>query len=584
MANDLVFNMIANSSQFTAGMKQAQKAADSLFFSTATGAEKFAVELENLQRIAHLTNMDQGLFNRAYDKLNQAYDPFGAKARAKEAEDAATAEKQIATDKTAYIQSVIERSKQMEWGHKQQLHQATLKQDAAEVQSAKARTASILAAERAAAQTRITQIANVEAFRERLAEQSGRALLRDARTGMIGIGPGGANRGMIVQQLTFAAEDAATQMGTRGLAGALMAAGNNLTFAASMANPFLGTLASVGLTGALVASVMYKMSDGAKKAAKDVDDAAESNKRFAASFEAYQRNRDALQGIDSLGKGQAVLKGFRDREESLNAQMRRSADMRVMAQEESAAVQKQLKEREEKLEMLRNINQKMFFIGSQMMFAADMVATSKNSADQEKLLEIGKRYNDALAEQSRIQNELASIARDRAEAETRTSNAARMRWQEEMDGANMRAEFDDWSKAWDESQQILEKMKTPQDRFADSVNRINKLKERGLFTDEESARAIRNAREEMEKAEQTKQRSGNLLTGAMDIKSAEAFGVMANAQARAAIGGGPGSSQPAPPNAVDKEIEKNGAKAVATLEKLLQEFGRRPSIPVVGLN
>lgn len=586
MANDLVFNMIANSSQFAAGMKQAQKAADSLLLGTMTNLEKFQHELGNVQKLADLKLINAESLRRAQGQLVDRYDPFGVRAE-----------------------------------------------------------------ERA----RIASIQRVADFRERLAERSGRAMIREAQIADLAGGGGvGGKRAMVIQQLAFAAEDAATQFGTRGLAGALMAAGNNLTFAASMMNPTIGIMASIAMTGAMLAAMFFKTGKAAKESAKDVDDATEANRKYAASIGTMQQRRDAISGISTLSEGQSQLKEIRNREESLNAQMQRTAEMRIMAQEEAATLQKQMDQREEKMAMLRDVNAKMLFLGSQMMAIGDAINWARNASDQEELNELGKKYNDALAEQLKIQNELSLIARNRAEVERRTHEAALKNWESEANESMQRIEFDEWSRMWDSAQMYFDKVKTEDEKRYEMLQEINRLVEKGAMTPDIADRAIAQsgsemmanemwgeaekqgeewkknqedmkrraeqmteslktkeekvaekirdihalrqadkltqqqalmleqaARKELEAKEQVHRRISNLLSGAMDIRSAEAYGVMANAQARSML---PGMSQSPQATAVDKEIEKNSAKGAAILEKLLHEFGRRPSIPVVGLN
>ena len=64
---------------------------------------------------------------------------------------------------------------------------------------------------------------------------------------------------MMFLELSRGAEDAASQIGTTGLAGAFRASANNMSQMASLMSPFAGTI--VGLTVAAVAAapVLFKM-------------------------------------------------------------------------------------------------------------------------------------------------------------------------------------------------------------------------------------------------------------------------------------------------------------------------------------
>lgn len=544
--NSLVFNMIANSSNFTAGMKQAQKAADSLFMATRTGAEKFAIELENLQKIAHLTKMDPDTFQRAYGRLKDTYDPFGVNAQ----QTAADAEKRIAMDKAEYIARVSENAKRMQFSHAQQIQQASVRQDTAEIQSTKSRTAAIIAAERTAAQARINHLKTVAAFRERVAEQSGRALIREAQqearaASIMQMGGGaGGNRAMIVQQLAFAAEDAATQFGTRGLAGAMMAAGNNLTFAASMINPLTGVLASVGMTAAMVAATFFKVGNSAKGAAEETDKLSKSNDLL---FESMQKTRE-LSGMSSgqLASNSLDISGqIEDHKRLLDVEKARLQQAELTLRFE----QTKIRDNQAALNDLAMNPARMGGMGGAgMMLAARanlMEATPEIEAAQKRIADI----------KTEMQRQKAEIAK--AETLLKKSQIAEAR-AGEIDARNQQAE--DWLNA-------SEKIADEEDKLALRQEMIEARKKKIV--------------------EEKRTNNGNLLAGAMDIFSAPAFGVIANSQARAALGGGAssGSATFVPQaNATDKKIEANSDRTVQTLERMLNELVRRPSIPVMELN
>lgn len=545
MANDLVFNMIANSSQFAAGMKQAQKAADALFLATATGAEKFAVELDNLQRISNLTNLDPKVFNRAYQTLIEKHDPFGSMESARIAKDAAAEEKRIATEKANYIAQVVERSNQMQWDSNQNLHRASMNQAAAAQATARQRTASIIASERLAAQASINYINQVAQFRERTSERVGRALIREAQqeariASIAQVGGIGGNRAMIIQQLAFAAEDAATQFGTRGFAGALMAAGNNLTFAASMMGPTTGILASLGLTGVMVAATMLRIGQAAKEEADAVKLAAESHSKYKQAIEERVSFERQLSSIKDESGFAGMRQNAEDELESNSRLMQKTLDQIAVLKNKQEAAKEALAEK-----------------GSAFQGRADWYQWFTGGAlgRVEKPIEDLQKEISATADQiSKVQSEFDVIVKRRDEIMAAGEKA--MQFNRERDARSAKAE--EWL---DESE-----------RISDAEDKMTLRQE-----------MIESRRKRL--TEEKRTNNSRLLSGAMDIRSVEAFGVMANAQAQSMLPGMGGASQQTPKATdVDREILKNAAKGAAVLEKLLHEFGRKPSIPIVGLN
>lgn len=127
------------------------------------------------------------------------------------------------------------------------------------------------------------------------------------KTSLVGTGNaaqvlgGKSNKGALaVTQLGYAAEDAITVYGHMGLAGALRAAGNNLSFLASMMNPYAGLVVGVSIA---VAALVYQFSQMEEKA----DDAL--RKLTAWLFDLRRDARSTLRDIEeeledlSLGGG-----------------------------------------------------------------------------------------------------------------------------------------------------------------------------------------------------------------------------------------------------------------------------------------
>lgn len=476
MATELVFNMIANSSQFTAGMKQAQKAADSLIVGTMTNLERFQHELGNVQKLADLKLINAESLKRAQAQLVDRYDPFGV---------------------------------------------------------------------RAEEQARIASIKRVADFRERLAERSGRALIREAqqeaRIASIAQSGGiGGNRAMIIQQLAFAAEDAATQFGTRGFAGALMAAGNNLTFAASMMGPTTGILASLGLTGVMVAATMLRIGQAAKEEADAVKLAAESHNKYKQAIEERVSFERQLSSIKDESSFTSMRQNAEDELESNSRLMQKTLDQIAVLKNKQEAAKEALAER-----------------GSAFRGRADLYQWFTGGAlgRVEKPIEDLQKEISATSDQiSKVQSEFDVIVKRRDEIMAAGEKA--MQFNRERDARSAKAE--EWL---DESE-----------RISDAEDKMTLRQE-----------MIESRRKRL--TEEKRTNNSRLLSGAMDIRSVEAFGVMANAQAQSMLPGMGGASQQTPKATdVDREILKNAAKGAAVLEKLLHEFGRKPSIPIVGLN
>jgi hypothetical protein len=476
MATDLVFNMIANSSQFTAGMKQAQKAADSLIVGTMTNLERFQHELGNVQKLADLKLINAESLKRAQGQLVDRYDPFGVRAE-----------------------------------------------------------------ERA----RIASIQRVADFRERLAERSGRAMIREAQqeariASIAQFGGIGGNRAMIIQQLAFAAEDAATQFGTRGFAGALMAAGNNLTFAASMMGPTTGILASLGLTGVMVAATMLRIGQAAKEEADAVKLAAESHNKYKQAIEervAFERQLSSIKDESSFA---GMRQNAEDELESNSRLMQKTLDQIAVLKNKQESAKEALAEKGSAFQ--GRAGWYRFFTGGSL-------------GRVEKPIEDLQKEISATSDQiSKVQSEFDVIVKRRDEIMAAGEKA--MQFNRERDARSAKAE--DWL--------------NESERIADAEDKMTLRQE-----------MIEARRKRL--TEEKRTNNSRLLSGAMDIRSAEAYGVMANAQARSMLPGMGGASQQTPKATdVDREILKNAAKGAAVLEKLLHEFGRKPSIPVVGLN
>lgn len=137
-----------------------------------------------------------------------------------------------------------------------------------------------------------------------------------------------AQTSMAVTQLGFAAEDAMVVYGNSGLAGALRAAGNNLSFVASMMNPIAGIAVGVGTAlAAIVIPKLFETGKAADESAKNVNELAKAlmdlrdvRDRFSASDQefrqvdlaAFRRDAEGRIGAENAADNAERLQRARD--------------------------------------------------------------------------------------------------------------------------------------------------------------------------------------------------------------------------------------------------------------------------------
>lgn len=403
------------------------------------------------------------------------------------------------------------------------------------------------------------------------------------------LGSGGKNGAMIVQQLAFAAEDAATQFGTRGLAGAMMAAGNNITFAASMINPTIGVIASLTSVGIMSALTYLKIANNAKTAANDIGVFTD-------------RLREQQEQLKSNVKFKQQLADIRTDEKASEERKGLAYDI-----EQRASAIEDLKRQAQNLEgVLKNardtnsgLNQEYGFVG-QWMFGSD---TSNEENQLKKLRELLNQEEIEIGEAKARMSQLKEESPQIQEREKRDKSAK----QAKEDAEDQKKLMDDLAK---------ESM-TAQDRYLQRIKEIKTLKDAGKITDEQSAKYQKFAADQLEKQVESQRESNRLLSGAMDIRSAEAYGVMAKAEAMAAkpfrrftlpqlpqepkpiaetksidqiiqewfvksqIASGDGT---AASNNSSKESLRAEQESAVGIKRIGDILERRPSIPIVGLN
>lgn len=310
-----------------------------------------------------------------------------------------------------------------------------------------------------------------------------------------------------------------------------MAAGNNLTFAASMAHPAVGVFTSLALTGTMVYQIYSKWAEETKRVAEENNRLEKALTRVKSGFQDYIEFRNDLRSQSAFPEAVRADQKYIDEAESNNRQLAVLAAKRTQimrdANAQGEAYSSSLYKRLNPFEMV---------------------------AEADRRLQAQKQMNDLIAEESRLKIQALTI-QSRGE-QVRVAELAKDKEKKDRDERSAQAE------AWlDESARIAD----AEDKMAIRQEMIEAKRKRII--------------------EEKRTNNSRLLSGAMDIRSAEAFGVMANAQSRSMLPGMGGASQQTPKATdVDREILKNAAKGAAVLEKLLHEFGRKPSIPVVGLN
>lgn len=410
---------------------------------------------------------------------------------------------------------------------------------------------------------------------------------------MNGFGKSGRNGSMIIQQLAFAAEDAATQFGTRGLAGAIMAAGNNITFVASMMGGPIGVITSLVLTGTMLAMTYFRIGNNAKTAANDVDVFADALRSQQDQLKENIKFQQKLADLRTGEKAESERKGIAEDIEQRAASIE---DLKRQAKNLQGVIDTAKKNNS-------GLDQEYGFVG-QWMFGSDV------STQEKQLSKLRELLNQEEQEVAKSRSRLSQLKESSPEIKAR----------EETDKATEKAKQDaeDQKKLIED---LANESMTAQDRYLKRMQEIQSLRSAGKITEAESAKYATYAADQLEQQTQSQRSLNQLLTGAMDIRSAEAFGVMAKAEARSRLTRGfsiPQFSQaqlssPVPEVKSDGRYEKmepqskspevqaieqrisewlNRTKGSESLEKDsavgIKRIGdileRRPSIPVVGLN
>lgn len=402
-----------------------------------------------------------------------------------------------------------------------------------------------------------------------------------------GVFSSNANRtGQAITQLAYGVEDAVSQFGTMGLAGALRGASNNLSgVAAAMGGPWAVAATVLGTTVAALGIQYFTSGKNAKSAKQQIDDYTESVKK---QIDQIKANVEFQQKLDKIRTGEDAAKQRSDLQDDIAAREAAIKDLRRQQNNLQGLIDNAIANN-------NKLDQEMPF--GQFFFGADI------NKEREKLKEIGKL----------IQDEQEQVGKARAKLNDFRNAAPEIQAREEQDKASkkMKEDIEDQRRL---SEELAKESMTAQDRYFERLKQIDALKTSGQITAEQAAKYERYAADQLEKQVELRRESNRLLTGALDIRSAEAFGVLANAQARSSIRVArfvapslPSAPQPvpevasneqqvmdwlrrfneertahlAPANDKSLKAEEATASGVKRIGDILE---RRPSIPVVGLN
>lgn len=406
---------------------------------------------------------------------------------------------------------------------------------------------------------------------------------------MNGLSRSSRNGSMIIKQLAFAAEDAATQFGTRGFAGALMAAGNNITFAASMMGGSIGVITSMALTGAMLAMTYFRIGNNAKTAANDVDVFTDALRSQQDQLKENIKFQQKLSDLRTTEKAESERKGIAEDVEQRAAAIE---DLKRQSRNLQAVIDQAKKTNS-------GLDQEYGFVG-QWMLGTD---TSTQEKQLGKLREL-------------LNQEELEVAKSRSRLSQLKESEPAIKSREETDKAKEKAKQDA-----EDQKKLIEDLAnesiTAQDRYLKRMQEIQSLRSMGKITEEQSAKYQKYAADQLEKQVQSQRESNRLLAGAMDIRSAEAYGVMAKAESMAMkpfrrfmlpqlpqepkpiaetksidqiiqewfvksqIAGGDAIINS---NGSSKESLKAEQESAVGIKRIGDILERRPSIPVVGLN
>lgn len=392
---EIVYELIADASQFASGSRAAAKAANELFVGTRTNLERFQMELSKVQNLKDIGAITADTAKRAQSQLVEKFDPFGtvadrnarqkadaqavadAKARTAEiiaserqaAETRINEEKRVATTKEEWMRQHLEKMRAMDYAYEKQISQGRARQLASSIKDnqgvekelaattaqKKARTAEIINSERSyamnARQNFLSMLDQdlIDSRMDKIAKRT-RSKAEENRSS----GGRSMRANMAIQQLAFGLEDASSQYGTMGITGAIRGASNNISAAAMMLGPQAAVFGALASTVAMLGSQYFSASQNAEKLAKSQDLLAESANRLNRELDEREKNyalRFQLEDIGEMSHQSAAAERRKSERQAETQEIRKQGvelsvmqTLRKKINEEQARIARQQKE------------------------------------------------------------------------------------------------------------------------------------------------------------------------------------------------------------------------------------------------
>jgi hypothetical protein len=390
---------------------------------------------------------------------------------------------------------------------------------------------------------------------------------------------GTRNLTFAVQQLAFGAQDAATVFGTMGFGGAVRAASNNIIQFASLISPLAGTIAAVAGTGiALFVDSMFKTEHQTKKTEEKVRNLADAfgdlSKRIAEipqTGENFRQQEDRLNkmsnpedirdqieefkaqtrdNVDAIAQRKSILdKSFKDiRRNDQDIRLEKDTQTdgwegRVKKmEEENKGIEEAQKEQRA---LIKKHQQELFEINRRQVGLQKRLPGVQGSAEDEfdrqqrkKSAEEGKKLEESFrtpAEKMDEELDRLEQLREKGVINVDTFDRAMGKARKDFEDAMERADPLRQDKQF--AKQLAEKVKLPQEKFADERSKVDDLRSKNLISAELADKALRdiNYREsEYFKMDDDKKKKGQVVNKeenkALNAGSTEAYKAIIQAQ------------------------------------------------------
>lgn len=548
----------------------AQRAANAVMTSTRTNSERFAMEVGNLQYLQARGGLDDESYLRAYRQLEDKYDPFGKQAQQKAAANA------------------------------------------------KERTAAIIAAERNAAKnyrSPLMMMIDQDIIDTRMDKIAARS--KNAASAVAGSGTAAIRTNMAFQQLAFGLEDAASQYGTMGLSGAIRGASNNLSAAAMMLGPQAALIGALTSTVAMLGSQYWDASSKAEKLAKSQDMLAESANRLNRELDEREKNyalRFQLEDIGNMSHQNAAAVRRQSERDEETLRIRQEA----IELETEQMIRRRAEEEQRRIERQQHLegydqnrhNRNVDLERTKRRTPRELLTTNPDQLPTGLLSEEEtEKLRRNQEEHRRLQVEIGNTNAMREEA----SEIERRESQRAYDDAQLNNQWEIDEEKWRTATKWINEAKTVGEKFRDSLIEIARIDDPSLDKEKARQAAVRSAfgdtRTQMEKYRDTLKEIGmaeeaggltaqesfrlrrqaassiapqNLLSGAYQANSSEAYQVMGNALSTAMreqlISSFAGTSKQ--PDPAQQKVADNTAKGNELLGKIVSQLAQQPGISI----